>query len=259
MNGSDNNPIIIVKKKKGGGGHHGGAWKVAYADFVTAMMALFIVLWVLGQDEEVIQAVAGYFKDPANFSIAPGVGAGLMQNNNSPEMLDKAIIERLERKKTEKERLEDMGERIKEELSADPEFEQLMDKVEFEIVDEGLRMEIMETREDVFFQIGTAKMKGTALELLNKIGYEFSKLPNKIVIEGHTDSRPYSSGNRGYTNFELSADRANSARRALTDGGLSETQIDEIRGYADKRLRNNENPYDLVNRRISVIVKYINN
>ncbi|HEX3072819.1 MAG TPA: flagellar motor protein MotB [Ignavibacteriales bacterium] len=258
MNGSDNNPIIIVKKKKGGAGGHGGAWKVAYADFVTAMMALFIELWVLGQNDEVKKAVAGYFKDPANYSIAPGIGAGLMPNN-SPELMDKEIIERLERKKTERERLEEMGDRIKEELSADPEFEQFMDKVEFEIVDEGLRMEIMETREDVFFEIGTSKMKGTAIELLNKIGYELSKMPNKIVIEGHTDSRPYSDGNKGYTNFELSADRANSARRALTDGGLSASQIDEIRGYADKRLRNSENPYDLVNRRISIIVKYINN
>lgn len=258
MNGNDHNQIIIVKKKKGGeGGHHGGAWKVAYADFVTAMMALFIVLWVLGQSEEVKQAVAGYFRDPVNFSIAPGVGAGLLPSS-TPQM-DQEIIARMERKKTEREKLEDMGDRIKDALSADPEFEQFKDKVEFEIVDEGLRMEIMETHDDIFFEIGTSKLKTGALELIEKIGAELAKMPNKIVIEGHTDSRPYSDPSGKYTNFELSADRANSARRALTIGGLPDSQIDEIRGYADKRLRNPENPYDLVNRRISIIVKYINN
>ena len=252
----ENTPIIIKKGKRKGEGHHGGAWKVAYADFVTAMMALFIVLWILGQSEEVKEAVAGYFKDPVGFGTGrgPTVIDGGGMTKVSPEIMSDLQLQEMERKK-----LEQMGEELLDELSSGSDFEGILDQVEIEIIDEGLRIEIMESSEDVFFEVGTAQMNNRAEQLVKLIGKEISKLNNKIVIEGHTDSRPFPGAeNGGYSNYELSADRANAARRSLINGGVKQEQIDEIRGYADNRLRNKNNPYDVVNRRISIIVKYTN-
>jgi len=246
-------PIIIKKKKNGHGGHHGGAWKVAYADFVTAMMALFIVLWVLGQDEEVTKAVAGYFKDPVGFGSNKGKGI-IELKGTSPIDLD--LKAKIEQKEMEKQRLQSMGEEIQNELSDSPEFQDLIDQIKFEIVDEGLKIEILESSNDVFFGIGSAELNGKALTILEKIGAQLAKLKNKIVVEGHTDSRPFPGSMAGYTNFELSADRANTARRSLLSGGLNQKQIEKITGYADSQLRNPADPYDVLNRRISIIVKY---
>jgi chemotaxis protein MotB len=244
---------VIIKKKKDHGGHHGGAWKVAYADFVTAMMALFIVLWILSQGEEVKEAVAGYFKDPVGFSSSKG--RGVMELKGSTP-IDLELKQRMEAKEIEKQRLAQMGDNIINELSQDTEFKGLMDQIQVEIVDEGLKIELMESVNDAFFEIGSSQLNKNAQELLTKIAKQLSKLNNKISIEGHTDSRPYSGSGRGYTNFELSAERANSARRVLTSAGLNENMIDQVTGYADKRLRNKKDSNDVVNRRISIIVKY---
>lgn len=249
---SNNNQPIIIKKKKGGEhGHHGGAWKVAYADFVTAMMALFIVLWVLGQDESTKESVAHYFRDPVGFSdkgktILVGYATGIQTKD--PE---KMAIE-------EKQKMQAMGEKILSEMESNSEFMDLKDKVKIEFIDEGMRIEIIESADNVFFEVGTSQLKPEAVRLLVNIGNQLATLPNKIIIEGHTDSRPYSNSGRGYTNFELSSDRANSARNALTMSNLNPGQIDEVRGYADRRLRDKDDPFSLVNRRISIIVKYGN-
>jgi chemotaxis protein MotB len=258
----DNSPIIIKKGKKGHEGHHGGAWKVAYADFVTAMMALFIVLWILGQSEEVKQAVSGYFKDPAGFDgktiNTPGGKSKDLLNLNNEEI--KQIEQQREVAKqieAEKEVLKKMGEEIVKELSADPDFKGLVDQVKIEIIDEGLRIELMEGADDLFFQVGTSVLNSKAKLLIRKIGASLAKLPNKVVIEGHTDSRPYQGDGLGYTNFELSADRANAARKELTQTALKAGQLVEVRGYADSRLRDKTDPYSLVNRRISIIVKFL--
>lgn len=250
--GHDN--VIIVKKKKGGhGGHHGGAWKVAYADFVTAMMALFIVLWILGQDQEVVESVAGYFKDPVGFStqnknILPGQGQGPRLN-----IIDenKEEIQRID----EEAKFEAIKEQIIDELSQNEDIGNLLDQLKIEMVDEGLRIEMLESTEDVFFEIGTAQLRPQAQKILLLLGKQIESLPNLLIIEGHTDSRPFLSQNN-YTNFELSADRANSARKVLVKGGLSEKKVDEIRGYADSRLLDKGDPYSVKNRRISIIVKY---
>jgi chemotaxis protein MotB len=247
-------PIIIQKKKKGHAGHHGGAWKVAYADFVTAMMALFIVLWILGQSEQVKQAVSGYFKDPSGLGSKAGQGMfdksgtaviGTNQMKPSAQAL----------KEAERERLTILGKQLQSELSSDPTFDDLKDQIKIEFVQEGLRIELVESNEKVFFDVGTANLNHSALLLLQKIGGRMAKMNNKIIMEGHTDSRPYGDG-RGYSNFELSADRANSARRALVSGGLENSKVTEVRGYADSKLRNVKDPYDAVNRRISIIVQY---
>jgi chemotaxis protein MotB len=250
----EGNPIIIKKKKGHHGGGHGGAWKVAYADFVTAMMALFIVLWILGQDQSIKETVAHYFRDPIGFSDR---GKNILEGNTS-QFIDLDLKKNLDQRETEKQELKKMGEKILSELSEDPDYINLVSQIKIEIVDEGLRIEIVDSTNDVFFEIGNAKLKPAMVSLLQKIGDQLSRLPNNIVIEGHTDARPYHGNNIGYTNFELSADRANSARRALSTSKLDPDKIEEIRGYADRRLRDKKDPYSLVNRRISIIVKYLN-
>lgn len=245
-------PIIIKKVVQGGHGHHGGAWKVAYADFVTAMMALFIVLWILGQDDSVKANIAHYFNDPIGF--AGGKGPSVIDGAGNKIIAPKILTD-IERKEVERQRLEQMGETMVNNLM-DQDFKNLVDQIDVEITDEGLRIEIMESNNDAFFEVGTAALKKSAKQLLAVIGKQVAQLKNKIVVEGHTDSRPFPNGLNGYSNYELSADRANSARRALIESGLDSNQIEEIRGYADNKLRDAENPFDVVNRRISIIVKY---
>ncbi len=243
-------PIRIVKKKVGHGGHHGGAWKVAYADFVTAMMALFIVLWIVGQSKQVKQFVANYFKDPGAF-FESTKGGGMFQGSNlvgKEQVLDEYL-------KRDEEKLKEMTESILKNLGKDASLSNLIDQIKVDTVEEGMRIELLEATKAYFFDVGTATLKPEAIRVLTIIAKEVGKLPNKVIIDGHTDSRPYSRAD-GYTNFELSADRANSARRILVVNGLKEHQIDEVRGYADSRLRNAKDPYDVTNRRISIIIEW---
>lgn len=252
----DKENIIVVKKISKHGGHHGGAWKVAYADFVTAMMALFIVLWILGQDKEVIENVAGYFRDPVGFSEkmkAISVLDGMMQ---LPTDSATSAIDKIKEREMEVERLNAMKDSIVSDLSQNGEFSNLVDQIKMEIVDEGLRIEMMESNDNVFFEIGTSDLRPEARQLLGKIGQNLAAIHNKIILEGHTDSRPYPNNGEGYTNYELSVDRANSARRTLVSAGLDPTRIDEVRGYADTRLQDKKDPFSLVNRRISIIIKF---
>ncbi|MHB1687355.1 MAG: flagellar motor protein MotB [Ignavibacteriaceae bacterium] len=251
--GTDTPPRIIKKIKKHSGGHHGGAWKVAYADFVTAMMALFIVLWVLSQDQNVRKLVANYFKNPIGFS---NKGQNILQGQ-TPSLMKSQDMSLQDARAREMEILQKMGDELIGDLSRDPKFNNLMGQIKIEFVKEGLRIELVEAAKNLFFEIGTAKLTKEAELLLRKIGDELSKLPNQIIIEGHTDARPYSGGANSYTNFELSADRANSARRALTSGDLPDKQIFQVRGYADRELRDPKDPFSFVNRRISIIIKYL--
>lgn len=261
-------PIIIKKKKGEHGGHHGGAWKVAYADFVTAMMALFIVLWILGQSEDVKKAVSSYFKDPVGYSQNRGknvidLGGAGRNNAQKNSQMTKAVLDSIEKKKieieakiAEKKKLTEAGKNILKEIKTNPDFSAIESKVKISLVDEGLKIEMLES-DDFFFEVGTAKLKKNAESLLEKIGIELSNLSEKIVIEGHTDARPYSNSGAGYSNFELSTDRANAARKSLISGGFPMNQIDEVRGFADTRLKDPENPFGAINRRIGIIVKYL--
>lgn len=232
-------PIIVIKKKVGHGGHHGGAWKVAYADFVTAMMALFIVLWLLNTSQNVKDAIAGYFKDPTGNgrmvgSAQAGSGESLkLQHDNMEELKDK--LEQL--------------------MKETPELTDLKDNVQMTVTGEGLRVELLETEKGFFFQSGSATPSEVGSEFLEKLAAEVGRLGNKVVIEGHTDAKPFSTV-RGYTNWELSADRANAARRIMQDSGLNGDQVTQVRGFADQSLRNSDDPEDPQNRRISVIIKY---
>ncbi len=245
-------PVRIVKKKgKHGGGHSGGAWKVAYADFVTAMMALFIVLWIVGQSKQVKESVASYFKDPGVFFESTKAG-GMLQGTNlaAKQQVDANL-------KTDEQKLKEMTESILKTLGKDHALSKLLEQIKIDSVEEGMRIELLEASKAYFFDVGTSTLKPEAIQVLAIIAGEVGKLPNKIIVEGHTDSRPYSRAD-GYTNFELSAERANSARRILVVHGVKEHQIDEVRGYADSRLRNAKDPFDVTNRRISIIIEWQN-
>jgi len=233
-------PIIVIKKKGGHGGHPGGAWKVAYADFVTAMMALFIVLWLMNSSKQIQVAVGGYFKDPTGTSKKVGsnmVGSGenfTLTKDNMPKL---------------KEELQMAVRQMAN-------FEKLKNQIAMTVTSEGLRIELLETSSGTFFESGQTGLNGDGKEVLVALASELGKLPNHVSIEGHTDATPYA-GNRDYGNWELSTDRANSARRILQASGLRSDQISQVRGYADQKLRVPGNPLEPSNRRISLIVQYI--
>ena len=233
-------PIIIIKKKGGHGGHHGGAWKVAYADFVTAMMALFIVLWLLNSSVKVKKAVAGYFNDPR--SEHRETGSDKVGNDDSIP-IDKQSVQKLK-------------EQIQKAVMSQPALEKLAKQIEITITPEGLRIELIEDKNGTFFQSGSAKLSETGQQLLGMLAGQLKPLPNHLLLEGHTDAQPYSTDN-GYTNWELSADRANSARRLLQQDGVGMSQISQVRGYADQLLRVKNDPLDPTNRRISLIVQWV--
>ena len=241
-------PVIIIKKKGGHAhGHHGGAWKVAYADFVTAMMAFFLVMWLVGQKQEVKASVASYFRDPGAFDGGQGVLPGAQTS---------AAVEP-ERPSTEAatEALERAANDVRHALEALPQFEELAKRIDVAVTEEGLRIELREAPDDGFFASGSAAMKAETVQLLEVIAAELGKLSNRVAVEGHTDSAPYGARNGQYTNWELSADRANAARRVLVSTGMQPAQVEAVRGYADTRLRTPETPLDPSNRRISIIVR----
>ncbi|MGA2350059.1 MAG: flagellar motor protein MotB [Terracidiphilus sp.] len=233
-------PIIIIKRGGGHGGHHGGAWKVAYADFVTAMMALFIVLWLMGSSDKVKKAVSGYFNDPK------GTGALLGTTLTGTGQVIMAKIS--------DDQLEKLKDKLEQEIKARKELEKLSKQIEITITPEGLRIELIEGKDGTFYEIGSAKLSESGQELLALLGKELKTLPNSLLIEGHTDATPYSSDS-GYSNWDLSADRANSARRLLQQDGVRTDQVTQVRGYADQMLRVKSNPTDPSNRRISILVK----
>jgi chemotaxis protein MotB len=232
-------PIIVIKKKGGHGGHHGGAWKVAYADFVTAMMSLFIVLWLMGSSEKVKKAVAGYFNDPKGTGSMLGTtmtGTGETISAQANDQMQK------------------LKDKLEAEIKAKKELEKLSKQIEITITPEGLRIELIEDKNGTFYQSGSARISEIGQELLGLLAGELKTLPNNLLIEGHTDATQYST-DANYSNWELSADRANSARRLLQETGVRSDQVTQVRGYADMLLRVKNNPYDPSNRRISILVK----
>ncbi len=236
-------PKIVVVRRRGGGhggGHHGGAWKVAYADFVTAMMALFIVLWLMSADKEVQEAVSAYFNNPSGPGKMTGTAAAGLGNA-------------LEIPKDDMKSLRD---KIQQALLQVPNFRNLKDHVEITITSDGLRIELLETEAGIFFESGKPKPTESGSELLRRLAEELGKLPNGILIEGHTDAKPFG-GDGSYSNWELSTDRANSARKLMESSGLRTSQIQQVRGYADRAMRHPDDPTAASNRRISVIVQYM--
>jgi chemotaxis protein MotB len=237
---ADEQPIII-KKKGGHGGHHGGAWKVAYADFVTAMMALFIVLWLMNSSKPIQQAIGGYFRDPNG--LAEKKGSAVDGGGQAAP-----VVKQVDMAKLKEELLKAM-----QQLA---DFEKLKKQIELTLTPEGLKIEMIENPNGTFFENGKAQPTPNLQELLKVLSVEVGKLPNPVSIEGHTDSKPFSDS-RTYGNWELSTDRANAARRMMQDSGLRRNQVVQVRGFADQDLRKPLQPDDASNRRVTLIIQYV--
>jgi chemotaxis protein MotB len=282
-------PIVIRKRRRGAEhGHHGGAWKVAYADFVTAMMAFFLVMWIMQLSESARKAIASYFNEPGAFSFLTGkalpidikmrparyvlekgadyydnfserggpyqpfpFGVGIAVSPEQWKQLQQDSIRAAQRLEQFQRELQQM---LQELAASNPDIGELLGSLRLEMTPEGLRIELLETRENLFFRVGSAELRPPAVELLRRLGALLGKLPNTVEIEGHTDSRSYPPG-ASYTNWELSADRANAARRILESSGLWTGQIESVIGYADRKLQVPENPFDTSNRRVSILVR----
>lgn len=242
-------PIIVIKKQSGHGGHHGGAWKVAYADFVTAMMSLFIVLWLMNTSKPIKEAVAGYFRDPAGSTkLAGGNGRGPAQTPGEGSA-DSVTLSKDDMSKL-KQSLQSAIHKIQD-------LDKLNGQIEMTVTAEGLRIELLESAKNTFFDSGSPELNESGKETLIALARELGGVPNKISIEGHTDSRPLNRNGGEYGNWELSVDRANTARRLMQEDGLREDQVTQVRGYADQHLRRPDAPDDPSNRRISILVQYL--
>ena len=236
-------PIFIIKRKKAGhGGHHGGAWKVAYADFVTAMMALFIVLWLMSADEKVKEEISAFFNNPTGNGTQTGTAAA--GAGTAVEMA--------------KEDMSKLREKMEQALKTVPKFQDMKEHIEMTITVDGLRIELLETQAGMFFESGRPLPSATGAELLKRLAEELGKLPNRLLIEGHTDAKPFAGAEAGiYSNWELSTDRANAARRLMEANGVKADQVAQVRGFGARQLRHPEDPEHASNRRVSVIVQYL--
>ena len=248
-------PVIIIRRKKAAHVHHGGAWKVAYADFVTAMMAFFLVMWLSAQDSRIRDAIAGYFQEPgllpheqSNSLLASGQGG--IDNAGMPLAVPRRPNGLLE---AEQRALVTAAEHIKQHMMGLG-SEALREQVEFSVTAEGLRIELVDESQSSFFDTGSSVLRGEAERILAVIAKEIGKLENDLVIEGHTDSKAYADGKR-YDNWNLSADRANAARRVMVEQGIRIGQLKGVRGFADTDLRYKASPLDPRNRRVSIVVR----
>ncbi|MEN9417813.1 MAG: hypothetical protein RI988_1433 [Pseudomonadota bacterium] len=267
-------PIIVKRIKKGGHGHHGGAWKIAYADFVTAMMAFFLLMWLLGSTTEGDRkGIADYFASPLRVALFGGTGSGDASHviKGGGQDLSRQIGQvkrgeressrdsinlhhlRAEQARAELVRLEDLKTEVEKRISENPNLAALGNQIRLDMTAEGLRIQIVDEGKPMF-ALGSAVMNPFMRDLMREIGLALRKVPNKLVFEGHTDSSPYSGGAAGYSNWELSADRANASRRELHSGGLPDERVLRVLGLAASQPLNATDPAAAVNRRISITV-----
>jgi chemotaxis protein MotB len=273
-------PIIVKRVKKGGGGHHGGAWKIAYADFVTAMMAFFLLMWLMGSTAKGdLAGIAEYFKTPLKVAMSGGSGAGdsssivqgggkdLTRKDGQVKKADDPEIKKTynlqaahlrdaqkELERQELNRLRTLKARIEEAIEARPTLKQFKNQLLIDITTEGLRIQIVDEQNRPMFALSKAELQPYTREIMLEIGRALNDVPNRISLSGHTDATPYASGEKGYSNWELSADRANASRRALIAGGMDETKVLRVVGLSSAVLFDKENAFNPINRRISIIV-----
>src|SRR5450830_783865 len=267
-------PIIVKRIKKGGGGHHGGAWKIAYADFVTAMMAFFLLMWLLGSTAKGdLNGIAEYFKTPLKVAMAGGSGSGdantvlpgggkdltrqegqLRKGENDVVSKRSVRAAQAELEKAERSRLDELKKRIEKAIDASPTLKQFKNQLLIDITSEGLRIQIVDEKNRPMFALASAQLQPYTREILREIGKTLNDVPNKISLSGHTDATPYSSGEKGYSNWELAADRANASRRELISGGMDESKVLRVVGLSSAVLLDKEDPFNPINRRISIIV-----
>ena len=268
-------PIIVKRIKKGAHGHHGGAWKIAYADFVTAMMAFFLLMWLLGSTTEGDKkGIADYFASPLKVAMFGGSGSGdashiikgggqdLTRQTGQVKAGDvesprktinlKALKE--EQRRAERVRLQQLKDKVEKIIADNPRIAALGGQIRLDMTREGLRIQIVDENNRPMFDSGSAVVKPYMRELLQELGNVLSEVPNRLTLEGHTDAQPFSAGERGYSNWELSADRANASRRELVAGGLPDARVLRVQGLASSKLLDTKDPNAQVNRRISIIV-----
>jgi len=275
MSDDSQRPIIVKRVRKAAHGHHGGAWKIAYADFVTAMMAFFLLMWLLGSTTKAQrEGIAEYFKAPLKISMSGGSGAGdassvikgggmdlsrktgQVEKTDTPQKKKTVNLEaaRAEQERLERQRLESLKAKLEQLIESNALLKQFKRQLLIDITSEGLRIQIVDEQNRPMFNVGSAVMQPYARQILAEIAKVLNDVPNTISLSGHTDATPYSGGERGYSNWELSADRANAARRELVAGGIAEGKILRVVGLASAVPFDKDNPYNPINRRISIIV-----
>lgn len=268
-------PIIVKRVKKGGHGAHGGAWKIAYADFVTAMMAFFLLMWLLGSTTEGDKkGIADYFASPMKVALAGGAGSGdashvvkgggedLTRSGGQVKRGDvdaqKKTINlaalKAEQRRAETARLHEIKNTIEEKIQASERLKAMSSQLRLDMTRDGLRIQIVDEQNRPMFDSGSAVVKPYMRELLQAIGAILTEVPNLLTLEGHTDATPFQGGERGYSNWELSADRANASRRELMAGGLAENRVLRVQGLAFSQPFDRNDPASAANRRISIIV-----
>ena len=272
----DVRPIVIKRIKKSGGAHHGGAWKIAYADFVTAMMAFFLLMWLLGSTTKgELQGIADFFQTPLKVSLAGGTGSGDsssiimaggkdltrsddLQSRRGELPESKRIINmkvaQAEISRLELIKLKGLKVRLEQVIEANPLLRQYRNQLYIDITAEGLRLQIVDGQSRPMFDLGSAALKPYARDILLALSAPLNEVENKISLTGHTDAKPYVSGERGYSNWELSADRANASRRTLVAGGIADGKIKRVVGMASAVLFDANDPHNPINRRIAIIV-----
>lgn len=270
-------PIIVKKIKKTAAGHHGGAWKIAYADFVTAMMAFFLLMWLLGSSSKAqLEGISEYFKTPLKVALMGGssVGAsdtlikggggkdmtkkqGQVKPVDGPKGKQKAVDAeevKKELEKIEKVKLEELKKKIEKAIEDSPNLSKFKNQLLLDITTEGLRVQIVDEQNRAMFNSSKAEMQPYAKQILQELGQMLNGVTNKISLSGHTDATPYPNGEKSYSNWELSSDRANASRRELVAGGMDETKLLRVVGLSSASLFDKENPFNATNRRISIII-----
>lgn len=269
-------PIIVKKIRKGGHAAHGGAWKIAYADFVTAMMAFFLLMWLLGSTTEGDKkGIADYFNSPLKLSllgggsgsgdsssVIKGGGADLSRSsgqvkNGEVEAARRTInlqALKAEQRRAEAARLHALKEKVDEVLANNPRLAAMRSQIRLDMTPDGLRIQIVDEQNRPMFDSGSAVVQAHMRELLREIGSVLAEVPNRLTLEGHTDAQPFAGGERGYSNWELSSDRANASRRELVAGGLPDDRVLRVQGLASSKLFEPQRPDSPANRRISIIV-----
>jgi len=256
-------PIIVKRIKKGGHGAHGGAWKIAYADFVTAMMAFFLLMWLLGSvSQGTLNGIADFFRTPLKVALAGGEGAGdassMIKGGGSDLTKKTGQVKKApkseEEKKQEKDRLSQLQQQIQQAIIKSAQLQSFKDQLKMEMTPEGLRIQIVDAQNRPMFSSGSASLLPETTSLLRAMAEKLNQMPNRLSISGHTDATPYSGGLGGYSNWELSADRANAARRALIAGGLASDKVLRVVGLAEADPLIHGNVFAAENRRITIVV-----
>jgi chemotaxis protein MotB len=279
MGSEEKRPIVIKRIKKVAGGAHGGAWKIAYADFVTAMMAFFLLMWLLGSTAKGdLNGISEYFKTPLKVAMSGGDGSGDSssvikgggtdltrkegQVKKSDNPSDKKVInlkaatEELLRMEKDKElsKLKELKMSIESAINSNLKLQQFKSQILLDITSEGLRIQIVDEKNRPMFKIGSAELEPYTKEILHEIGKTMNQMPNKVSLSGHTDAKPYAMDRKGFSNWDLSSDRANASRRELIAGGMDEAKVVRVVGLSSAVLFDKTDPFNPINRRISIIV-----